>query len=78
MTEEQERAAFEAWFQYDFMDDMDVPGEWDAERNCYVSFQTHMAWKGWQARAARASILTPDPLPSDLDEAIRLSEKEMR
>jgi hypothetical protein len=43
------RAAFERWFQDDFLNGMDTAGGWDAERNCYVTHQVHMAWMGWQA-----------------------------
>jgi hypothetical protein len=51
LDEGSEREAFEAWFRDVFMDGMDDAGEWDAERNCYVTHQVHMAWKGWQYRA---------------------------
>lgn len=66
MTEEQERAAFEAWYFDRF--------GWYPEPD-RVADQDML--EAWQARAA-LSTSTPDPLPQELDEAIRLSEKEMR
>lgn len=49
-----EREAFERWFSEDFMSGLDGVGEFDEERNCYVIFQVHMAWKGWQASRQQA------------------------
>jgi hypothetical protein len=51
------REDFEPWFRDDFMNGMDDAGEWDAERNCYVIHQVHMAWKGYQAATERAANL---------------------
>lgn len=54
MREREARRQFELWFADVFMDGMDDAGEWDDERNCYVQFQVHMAWKGWQASRQQA------------------------
>lgn len=43
------REDFEQWFEHEFMNGLDGPGEWDEDRNCYVIFQVHMAFKGWCA-----------------------------
>ena len=73
MTEEQERAAFEAemrqrgWGGYEL--------DWDVELQEYDCHDTRLAWSVWQARAV-LSPSTPDPLPQEIDNAIRLSEKE--
>lgn len=56
MTEKEARRQFELWFADVFMDGMDDAGEWDDERNCYVQFQVHMAWKGWQASRQQALV----------------------
>lgn len=40
-----ERDRFERWVAETWMTD----AEFDPERNCYVEFPVHMAWKGWQA-----------------------------
>lgn len=49
-----EREAFERWFSEDFMSGLDGAGEFDEERNCYVTFEVHMAWKGWKASRQQA------------------------
>jgi hypothetical protein len=54
------REDFEPWFRDDFMRGMDDAGEWDAERNCYVIHQVHMAWKGYQAATERAAKLAAE------------------
>ena len=46
------QAEFEHWYEHEFMGGLDGPGEWDVERNCYVQFPVHMAWKGYQAAYA--------------------------
>jgi hypothetical protein len=51
-TDDRLRKEFEFWFEHVFMDGMDGPGEFDAERNCYVAHPVHMAWKGYQAISA--------------------------
>ena len=56
-----DREAFERWFEDVFMDGMDTVGEWDAERNCYVVHQVHMAWKGWQAAIKRERLAPNKP-----------------
>ena len=60
-SDQEALAAFEAWFEHEFMACLDGPGEWDEERNCYVAYQVHMAWKGYQAawnrrQPARAEV----------------------
>ena len=44
------RQEFEAWFSHTFISDC----PWDEARNCYVEYDCHMAWKGWQAATALA------------------------
>lgn len=44
---------FEAWFAPTFISDC----QWNESRNCYVEYDCHMAWKGWQAATERATAL---------------------
>lgn len=46
------RAKFEKWMRDVYFDGCADAGPWDEERNCYVEFPSHMAWKGYQARDA--------------------------
>lgn len=50
------RAEFEAWMFDTFMET--VADTWDAERNLYRDFPTHMAWKGWLASRAAMKPMT--------------------
>lgn len=49
ITTLQERERFEAWMRDEFFGGLDEAGPWDDKRNCYVRFDSHMAWKGWSA-----------------------------
>jgi hypothetical protein len=58
------RAEFEAWILKTYLGAANV--EWDANRNCYRHFETHLCWQAWAA--AWAAISTPAPSSVDLTE----------
>ena len=71
------RDEFERWYEHEFMGGLDGPGEWDVERNCYVVFQVHMAWKGYQAAYAagqRAAWQPIETAPQDERETVLVSD----
>ena len=53
--QQSERERFEAWFEHDYMAGLDGPGEWDAERNCYMQLPVHMAWCAYRAALSHPS-----------------------
>ena len=40
-----ERIEFEIWLLYE----QGLNAKWDDDRNCYVEFGAHIAWRAWQA-----------------------------
>lgn len=57
-----ERKRFEAWLENDYMSGLDGPGEWDAERNCYVQLPVHMAWCAFRAALSHPSAQGWQPI----------------
>ena len=43
------RFGFEHWYTHEYMSNLDGPGAWDADRNCYSELPVHMAWCAWRA-----------------------------
>jgi len=43
------RAKFEKWMREDYFGGIADAGPWDDERNCYVEYPSHLAWKAYQA-----------------------------
>lgn len=58
MTQDKDRAAFEAWL----WEVMKLDSEWDEKRNCFVDYPAHLAFKAWQAAIAHERKIKADTI----------------